>query len=99
MGTNFIDKYSLLHFASGIVAYFFNISITQWIIINILFETLENTKEGIEIINNFFIYIWPGGKNYPDTFVNIIGDITFSILGWLVASILDYYDKKLKLHK
>ena len=35
MGNKFLDQYTYLHFATGIVAYFFGISKKNWIIINI----------------------------------------------------------------
>ena len=40
MGDKFIDKFSLLHFATGIIFYFFNISLRNSIIAHILFEIM-----------------------------------------------------------
>ena len=85
MGLYFVDQYSLLHFAAGIVAYFFYIPLTTWILIHIIFEYIENTKVGIYISNNFFPF-WPGSKRCPDSFINSsLGDNFFAILGWIVA--------------
>ena len=58
MGNKFLDQYTYLHFATGIVAYFFGISIKNWIIIHILFEIIENTKFGMKMINMFKLIIY-----------------------------------------
>ena len=84
MGKTFIDKFSLLHFATGIIAYFFGISLVMWILIHVTFEILENTNEGVYFIDNYLSF-WPGGKKYPDSVINSLGDEIFAILGWLVA--------------
>jgi hypothetical protein len=89
MGKYIIDQYSLLHFASGIIAYFWNISLTNWIIIHVLFEYLENTDTGMNIINK--IKLWPGGKPHPDSYINSLFDNIFSILGWIVSYYADKY--------
>ena len=34
----FTDKYSLLHFASGVIVYYWNISFISWFIIHALVE-------------------------------------------------------------
>lgn len=89
MGKYFIDKYSLLHFASGVIAYHFGLDITIWFLINIIFEMLENTPVGIQFIQNHLLTIWPGGKEYPDSIINSLGDIIFGITGWCVCYIID----------
>jgi len=99
MGTNFIDQYSLLHFAVGIVAYFWGIGLVNWIIIHTLFELIENTQFGMNVINKTFKDIWPGGKNYPDSMINTTGDGVFAILGWLFAYCVDYYGDKFGLYQ
>ena len=83
MGIYFTDKFSLLHFANGIVAYFWGIPILVWFILNILYEWVENSSLGIKIINK--IKIWPGGKHKADTLVNRIGDQLYCLVGWIVA--------------
>ncbi len=91
MGLYFIDKFSLLHFATGIIAYFWHIPLIIWILIHATFEYIENTKTGIYINNNFFAF-WPGGKHCADSFINsFLGDNFFAILGWIFA----YYVGKL----
>ena len=83
MGIYFTDKFSLLHFANGIVAYFWGITILVWFILNVLYEWVENSSLGIKIINK--IKIWPGGKHKADTLVNSIGDQLYCLVGWIVA--------------
>jgi hypothetical protein len=85
MGTVFTDKYSLLHFATGVVVYYWGMSLTAWIIIHIIYEYVENTQLGIKIINK--ITLWPGGKDKPDMLINRIGDIFYGLLGWAVANL------------
>lgn len=82
------DQYSYLHFASGIIAYFWNISIIFWFILHTIFEYLENTHLGIHFINKYITF-WPGGKPYADPFINNIGDTITAILGWISAYYLD----------
>ena len=89
MGLGVFDKYSLLHFAVGIVAYFWSISLLLLIIIHILFEYIENTQWGMKLINSYFKRWWPGGKTHPDNLINQTSDTLFSIFGWLVANYLD----------
>ena len=97
MGTNLIDQYSLLHFATGIVAYFLNIRLPTWIVLHCLFELLENTEHGIAAINKFLKSVWPGGKNYSDSPINSAGDVVFAALGWIVAYYVDEIGSKYKL--
>jgi hypothetical protein len=52
MGKTFVDTYSLLHFATGIVAYYFGIPLIWWIILHAVFEILENSPEGVYFINS-----------------------------------------------
>jgi hypothetical protein len=86
MGVDIIDKYSLLHFATGIIAYFWGIKFNNWFIIHLIFELIENSKLGIALINR--LPMWPGGKEYPDTIYNMIGDQTFGMLGWYLAYLI-----------
>jgi len=94
MGKKIFDQYSLLHFASGVIAYHWNISLKNFIVMHFLFELLENTTYGIFIINKYFKNIWPGGKDEKDAFMNsFIGDNFFGITGWIIAKKLDDYYK------
>jgi hypothetical protein len=88
MGESFWDRYSYLHFAVGVIAYFFDIPLVNWIVIHAIFEMLENTKSGVYFIDNY-IEFWPGGKQKPDRIINSIGDTIFAILGWLSVYFLD----------
>jgi hypothetical protein len=88
MGLYLLDQYSLLHVASGIIAYFWGLNLKTWIILHIIFEIIENTPMGINFINNY-IYIWPGGKNRSDSLFNMSGDVLSGIIGWLSAYYLD----------
>ena len=51
MGTRMFDQYTYLHFAVGIIVYFWSISILNWFILHTIFEFLENTQIGINIIH------------------------------------------------
>lgn len=89
MGAQLFDQYTLLHFASGVVAYFWGVPFVAWVFAHALFEALENTATGMRAINAF--PVWPGGKPRADTPTNILGDNIGSILGWLAAALLDWY--------
>ena len=89
MGKKLFDKYTLLHFATGIIAYFLGINYWVWLIIHILFEIIENTPCGIKFINNYLVF-WPGGKTKSDSLINSVGDTIGASIGWLCARSLDY---------
>jgi len=91
MGVNFTDKYSLLHFAVGIVAYFWNVPFRIWFIIHLLFEYIENTQCGMQLIR--MITWWPGGKSVADSFLNSVGDQFYSLLGWIFAYYFNFIFK------
>lgn len=92
MGLRFLDQYSLLHFASGVVAYFFGIPLIWWFVINVVFEIVENSEFGMNITRN--LSFWPGGKAYRDADINILGDIICVLLGWGAAWAVDRFVKK-----
>lgn len=87
MGTTLFDKYSLLHFSTGIIARFFHLSLIHWFILHIIFEYFENLPEITVILDK--IKLWPGGKKHSDTFINSVGDQFSAMLGWYVADILE----------
>jgi hypothetical protein len=89
MGLKLLDQYSYLHFAVGIIAYFWGITFTTFLIMHVLFEFIENTKFGMKIINTYFDKIWPGGKSISDSIINITGDNLCALLGWISAYYLD----------
>ena len=90
MGQRLFDQYTLLHFAVGVVAYFWGMGWMTFFIIHSIFEFAENTEFGVEFINKYFT-IWPGGKTEPDWFINIVGDTIGGMAGWIVAYQLDRY--------
>ena len=83
MGIYFTDQFSLLHFSTGIIVYFWRISFIKWIIIHLLYEVITNTKYGIYFINHYSQ--WPGGKLDYDSYLNIFGDQFYGLLGWIFA--------------
>jgi len=93
MGKYLTDQYTLLHFAVGVIFYFFGISFIHFVIIHTIFEIVENTKIGIHIINTYFVF-WPGGKPQANHIINRVGDTFGAILGWVFAKYLDIYYKK-----
>lgn len=84
MGVDFADRYSLLHFAVGVVAYFVGIPFWGWGFLNVLFEAVENSEWGVYFISTHLSW-WPGGKRAPDTILNSLGDIIFGMLGWALG--------------
>ena len=93
MGYLFADQYSLLHFASGIILYFWSITFINSVLLHIAFEYIENTKYGMHFINTYFnkgFWHWPGGKPIADKPINsFLGDNIFFALGWLASYYLD----------
>lgn len=86
MGVHFTDRYSLLHFAAGIVVYYWNVSFVTWFILHMIYEWVENTAIGMNLINRF--PYWPGGKDEADTIKNRIGDQFYALVGWGVAHVV-----------
>ena len=86
MGIKFTDSYSFLHFSVGAVLYYWNLSLKNLLIIHTIFEILENTPQGMKIIQGFSL--WPGGKQHADSYVNMLGDTMWVILGWKMAEFL-----------
>lgn len=98
MGARLFDQYTYLHFAIGIVAYFWNISIVNWFILHTIFEVVENTPTGMKFINTY-IPFWPGGKPKSDSIINNIGDTIGAISGWISAYYLDQIGNKYGWYK
>ena len=88
MGKYYFDQYSYLHFASGIVAYFWGLSLLQWMSGHLLFEWAENSDSGMYFINHY-VWFWPGGKKSVDTVENIVGDNIAAFIGWISAYFID----------
>jgi hypothetical protein len=98
MGLLFFDQYSYLHFACGIIAYYWNLSFNNWLVLHTLFELLENTQFGMNFINTKLTF-WPGGKPRSDNLINMIGDTVFTLIGWYSAHYLDTVGNKYNLYK
>jgi hypothetical protein len=90
MGKPLFDKFTYLHFGSGIVSYYWGISLIWFLVLHTIFETVENTKTGVHIIDQYLTF-WPGGKKSPDTFINIFGDTIGALAGWLSAYGMENY--------
>tara|TARA_B100001113_G_C20992262_1_gene571053 strand:+ start:434 stop:919 length:486 start_codon:yes stop_codon:yes gene_type:complete len=89
MGYQMFDQFTYLHFASGIVAYFWGVSLRLWFLVHTFFEIIENTNVGMKLINQY-VKIWPGeGKPEADSAGNMIGDTISATLGWASAYFLD----------
>lgn len=104
MGHMFADQYSILHFSTGVISYFWQIPFLIGLIIHIIFEIVENTDYGMSIINQYFVnkdklLQWPGGKYEADSFMNSMGDNIFYAFGWIISYYLDYYGKKYNWYK
>lgn len=99
MGINLVDQYSLLHFAVGVICYFWGISLTNTFILHVIFELSENTQIGMRIINTLFKNVWPGGKPYADSGINSVGDTLATVFGWLVARYVDVLGARLKWYE
>ena len=93
MGKYIFDQYFLLHFASGVIAYFWGLPFKYWFMIHLFFEYIENTQFGMNTISKTF-KMWPGGKNKPDFIINRIGDQMGACFGWYAAYYLDNYGNK-----
>ena len=88
MGLYAIDQFSLLHFAAGIIAYFWGFSALHTLLFHLVFEWAENTKAGMKFINESFP-LWPGGKPYADSLLNQFTDTVMTMIGWYVSQFAD----------
>lgn len=84
MGQDLVDQYTLLHFATGVIAYHWGVPIVYWFFAHGAFELAENTDAGMGVINK--ITLWPGGKDRADSVTNMVGDHLSALAGWFVAS-------------
>lgn len=84
MGKHLFDRFTLLHFAVGVVMFYWGISFTDTLVLHTIFELLENTDMGMHFINKY-IKQWPGGKPYADSPINMLGDTIGIALGWYLA--------------
>lgn len=90
MGVYFTDQFSLLHFAGGIVAFFWKIPLWIWFWLHLAYEWATNTSPGIYFINHYTP--WPWGHLQRDSLRNITGDQVYGVIGWIFAySIVEYF--------
>ena len=93
MGYNMFDQYSFLHFCIGAILYYWQVPFNVALAIHIAFELLENTPQGMQLINALFVrqgmFGWPGGKDRADAGINMVGDNISFAVGWYVARRLD----------
>ena len=91
MESQFLDQYTYLHFATGILFYFWGFSLTNTLLLHSFYEYFEITDFGTNVINVLFGDIWPGGgKHITVHFVyNGIGDTVGVLLGWITSYYLD----------
>ena len=100
MGLYFVDQFTYLHFAVGIVCYFWGISLRDWLIIHTIYEVGESTQFGANIINTYFGKLWPGGgKHVSEPMINGIGDTIGALIGWITAYYLDQIGNKYNWYK
>lgn len=85
MGQSFLDTYSLLHYATGVVAYYWGVGFYTFGVAHVVFELLENSSPGMAVIRAF--PFWPGGKSRADSVLNMVGDTVFGLLGHWSASL------------
>lgn len=95
MGGKIVDQFTYLHFAVGVIVYFWGISLPSWLIIHTIYELFEITPIGITFINTYFGKLWPGGgKHVAEPIINGVGDTFGALFGWLSAYYLDTLGKK-----
>lgn len=103
MGYQLFDQYSILHFAVGVIMFFWQFSFWIAFGLHFLFEMVENTPFGMKLINKYFVgkgmIRWPGGKYHADSVANIIGDNVSFILGFIGAQLLNHYGVKYNWHQ
>ncbi len=95
MGNQLFDQFTYLHFAVGVIVYFWNISLPIWFAIHTFYELFEITPVGMKFINTYFGKLWPGeGKHVAEPLINGLGDTIGALLGWFSAYYLDHLGNK-----
>jgi len=97
MASQFLDQYTYLHFATGIIFYFWGISFTNSFILHSIYEYFEITDFGTKFINTYLGNIWPGGgKHKQEKFIyNGLGDTIGFIIGWVTSYYIDRLGKNM----
>ncbi len=100
MDNQLFDQFTYLHFAVGIVMYFWGISLPKWLIIHTAYELFESTSFGVNFINVVFGKLWPGGGDHqPAHIINSVGDTIAALIGWISAYYLDRLGSKMGWYK
>lgn len=86
MGKAWLDEYTPLHVAAGVIAYYWGVSLLNLTLLHIIFELVENSEKGMQMIRSF--PLWPGGKTHADSWKNQVSDILASVIGWMFSSYL-----------
>ena len=93
MGNLFLDQYSLLHYASGVMAFHWGLQPLTFFLAHVAFEFAENSLPGMNFINENLTW-WPGGKPHADSFLNMVGDNVSAAVGYWSAYYLDKLGKE-----
>ena len=94
-----IDRNTYLHFAAGIIAYYWGFTLIDWLILHILLDLFQRTKLGKKV-TKIFARIWPEPSDLSsETYLNVLGDSAFAVLGWVSAYLLDKFLQKIGMYK
>ena len=100
MVNKLFDQFTYLHFAVGIVSYFWGFGLITFLIYHTVYEIFETTDVGRNFINKYFSSIWPGGgKNKTELGMNAVGDTIGALIGWMSAYYLDRMGNKLNWYE
>lgn len=96
MGHQIFDQFSSLHFAMGVIAYFFGLTFWQWFFLHLLFELIQNGSKyyGYINIDVGLPILQPPDTTGPDHLINSLGDQTFAMTGWILAYYIDKLGKE-----
>ena len=94
-----VDRYTYLHFAAGIIAYYWGFTLIEWISVHIILDIFQRTELGKKV-TKFILRIWPESPDLSsESYLNILGDSTFTVLGWCSAYLLDKLLQKVGLYE
>lgn len=94
MGQLWIDEYSFLHLATGVIFRYFEIRLGVSVGLHVVFEIVENSPTGVRFINEYLKGWWPGGKPKADSVLNSVSDTVFFALGWVLADLIIQHYRK-----
>ncbi len=83
----FLDQYSLIHMAVGILFYFWKISFILSSLTQATFMLLNNSEAGNRILGKYAPQ-YPNARK-QDSWLNMLGDNMSFNFGWLLASAVD----------